>query len=173
MSPGDAGADAPRGPLPTLRVVYVYAVWIALLGVVVMPGVRNQPDHRYDSFPWSSYPMFAHTRKDTSTVVHHAVGRTAAGERVRIPPRLVANDEVLQAAATIQGAIRRGGRTSRALCRAIARNTAAHSAAAFAAIENIEIVSDRYDSIEYFAGDTTPIKTRVHARCPVTRAEAR
>ncbi len=157
--PGDAGG--------WLSGVYAYAVWIALLGIVVMPGIRNQPEHRYDSFPWSSYPMFAHSRKTSKTVVHHAVGYTEDGERRRLPPRLVANDEVLQAAATIRNEIRRGGRRSRALCRRIARNTAASPA--YDEVVRVEIVTDHYDCIEYFAGDIAPKRSKVHASCPVLR----
>ncbi len=163
-----APADGEADEGGWLRAAYVYVVWIALLGIVVMPVIRNQPERRYDSFPCSSYPMFAHTRKTTKTVVHHAVGYTEDGERRRLPPKLVANDEVLQAAATIRNAIRRGGRRSRALCRKIARNVVAASPA-YDQVVRVEIVTDHYDCIEYFAGDIAPKRSKVHAKCLVDR----
>lgn len=146
-----------------LNRAYVYVVYAALVGLVLMPLTR---DKRYDSFPWSSYPMFAHTRKTTKTVVHHAVGRTAKGARRLLPPKFVANDEVLQAAATIRGAIRRGRRGSSELCKSIAARVAADPVRA-AIVTHVEVVTNHYDSIEFFAGDTTPRKSRLHARCRV------
>jgi hypothetical protein len=122
-----------------------------------------------DSFPWSSYPMFAHGRPSPVTGVHHLLAIDADGRRRPVPPALVANDEVLQADVTIQRAIRRGKKTSVALCRKVAARLAEDPDWSDAV--RVELVSEKFDALRYFAGDRAPLtKPRLRARCKVKRA---
>jgi len=140
---------------------YGYGVSLVLLAIVAAP-VLQAPG--YDSFPASSYPMFARDRAREATV-HHVVGITDDGRHRPIPPPLVANDEVLQAAATIAGAIRTG--RAQPLCEEVAARIADETL--WREFAWIEVTSDRYDVITYFEGATTPSHRNIHARCRIRR----
>ncbi len=145
--------------------VHAWALGGLVLALVLSPLCRPPGA---DSFPFSSYPMFAHGRPTAETLVHHLLAVTADGARRPVPPRLVANDEVLQAAETLRKAIRGGKRPSAALCRSVAARLADDPA--WSDVVRLELVSERFDAIAYFAGDTAPIAApRVRARCKVKR----
>lgn len=122
-------------------------------------------DKGRDSFPLSSYPMFA--RKQVSKSVHlsYAVGINSAGERTPLAPELVANSEVLQARAALSRAVRSPAKT-KALCKSIAARVAA--ADDYAAITEVRIVTGLHDSVAYLRGDTGG-RERVRASCEVSR----
>jgi hypothetical protein len=40
---------------------------------------------------------------------------------------------------------------------------------AWADVVHLDLLSERFDALRYFTGDTTPIKARRRARCPVPR----
>lgn len=142
-----------------------WLVAAGLLAVQVSPLARGP---HYDSFPWSTFPMFAHGRPDALTHVDRVVAVAADGTSRPVPPRLVANDEVLQAAATLRSTIRRGKKSTRALCRQIAARVAADPA--WADATRVEIVSLKYDALAYFAGDHAPLgKPRLRGKCKVPR----
>jgi hypothetical protein len=147
---------SPRG-----SAAYAYAVSALLLAVVAYPLTQGP---RYDSFPWSSYPMFARDRARVANVAH-VVALSDDGRHRPVPPPLVANDEVLQAAATIRAAIR--GSRAPALCRQVAERVAA--APAWDDFTWLEVATDRYDVIEYFGGAVVPIERDLHARCRIRR----
>jgi hypothetical protein len=69
-------------------------VSIAAITLVLTPLARDPIAG--DSFPLSTYPMFAFERRLRETFTY-AVGRTASGERRTIEPGHVANHEVMQA----------------------------------------------------------------------------
>lgn len=142
-----------------------WAIGAVILGLTMSPLVRAPG---YDSFPFSSYPMFAHGRKDALTQSHRAVGVLADGSRVALPPRSLGSDEVLQADATMRHAIRRGRPGVSKLCYAVAGRVAKDPS--LAAVVGVELVSEKYDAIGYFAGETAPIAApRRHGRCKVVR----
>lgn len=144
---------------------YAWLVSGALLLMVLSPLARPAGA---DSFPWSSYPMFGHGLADARTTVHHLVGFDAAGQRRVVPPTLVANDEVLQAEATLARAVRGGRKPSAELCQAVAARIAADPD--WAEVVRLELLSERYDAVAYFAGDTAPIRPpKARARCKVVR----
>jgi hypothetical protein len=135
----------------------------ALLGLTLSPLLRPPT---YDSFPFSSYPMFAHGRKDALTDAHRALALYPDGTRVTLPPRALGTDEVLQADTTLRLAIRRGKKHLDRLCQQIAARVARDPA--FAGATVVELVSERYDAIAYFAGATDPVdKPRRRAVCKV------
>jgi len=155
--------EAAREPgREALRARLVAALMLATLAWPLIQGPR------YDSFPWSSFPMFAHGRADAITRVDQLLAVSADKSRRPVPPRLVANDEVLQAASTLHTAIRRGRKASAALCRQVAARVAADPD--WADVVRLELVTVKFDALQYFAGDTTPQgKPRVRARCKVPR----
>lgn len=142
--------------------------WPWLLGVTLL-GLMLSPLARpagADSFPFSSYPMFAHGRKDAVTDVDRAVALMPDGAALPLPPRALGTDEVLQAATTLRHAIRRGRRAAGRLCAAIAARVAADPE--FAGAREVELRTERYDALAYFAGDTAPLTAPARrARCKV------
>lgn len=151
----------PQAPAP--GPAWPWAVGLVLLGLALSPMARPLG---YDSFPFSSFPMFAHGRKDAVTSVHRAVAVMPDGARVALPPRALGSDEVLQVDATLRHAIRRGKKGSERLCRAVAGRVAADPS--FAGATHVELLTERYDALVYFAGDTAPLgEPKRRARCKV------
>jgi hypothetical protein len=132
--------------------VFVIAVMLPVLG-----------DTRSDSFPLSTYPMFSGLR-DSTTSIDHVVGVAGDESRTPLPPESVANDEVLQALAIIRGAIRQGPEATETLCQKAALWV---YEARWQNIETVEVLTDRFDSLDYFDGDKSPISSVLHARCVV------
>ncbi|MCY0987893.1 hypothetical protein OV203_12210 [Nannocystis sp. ILAH1] len=160
--PEDMSSAPPptRGPAP-----WPWLVGLVLLGLSLSPMLRPLG---YDSFPFSSFPMFAHGRKDAVTTVHRAVAVLPDGTHVALPPRALGSDEVLQADVTLRHAIRRGKKASAALCKAVARRVAADPAHAEAVA--VELLTERHDALAYFAGDLTPLAPpKRQARCKLPR----
>lgn len=145
------------------RPAYAWTATLVLLALLAWPLTRAR-----DSFPFSSFPMFAHGRPDAITSVDHLIAVAADGTRRAVPPRLVANDEVLQADTTLRSALRRGKKAAGALCRQVAARVAADPE--WSDIVRLELVTEKFDAIRYFAGDTAPIaRPRVRTRCKVKR----
>lgn len=108
-----------------------------------------------DSFPLSTYPMFSVARPQQATV-NSAVGFDTAGDELTLRPIDIGGTrEVIQAAATVSRAISRG--EAEDLCREVLTNVPT------AAV--IEIVTETYDVIAYFAESEEPLQRIVHARC--------
>jgi hypothetical protein len=78
------------------------------------------------------------------------------------PERIAATDEVILAAVTVSDAINSGHGDR--LCAEIARRVASAGPREAAAVE---VVTERYDALEWFAGHRTPLARVVHARCAV------
>jgi hypothetical protein len=135
-----------------------YAMTLLLAGLVASPLFGAFPG---DSFPVSTYPMFASARS-TEVVMPHAIAITTSGEERRVRPREVANDEVIQAFETIRQAIRQGQEAIDQLCGHIARNVAHHGD-----VVMVQIVTSHYDGLEYFAGDKQPKGRWVEGECAV------
>jgi hypothetical protein len=135
---------------------------IVVIAATLSPLLRKPP---YDSFPLSTYPMFASVRKTAWLDV--IVGFDAAGTEHRIPPRLVANAEVMQAAETIHLAVRQ--RRAPQLCQQVAARVAADPD--FAHVVRLEVQRRKFDPLGYF---TSPPEERLldlrrRARCEVPR----
>ncbi len=143
------------------QALYAYTVSAIVLAVVAAPGLQELS---YDSFPASSYPMFARGRAQVATI-HHVVGITDDGRHRPIPPPLIANDEVLQAAATIATEIRAGRAAT--FCRQVALRVADEPR--WQEFTWLEVTSDRYDVLTYFTGETKPQSRDIHARCRIRR----
>lgn len=91
-------------------------VSIVLIAATASPVLRNPND---DSFPLSTYPMFAWKRTTTVTM-EYLVGFTVTGERWHLPPRTTGSSQPMQAMRILQGAAGRGRTGQLALCKAAA-----------------------------------------------------
>jgi len=134
-----------------------------LVAIVALPVLRDPADLRDDSFPLSTYPMFARAR-GSQIEMAYAIGVTAAGQRRVLTPRLVGSREVLQAATAIDRAIMTGH--TRELCREIASRVATD--ASVDDITQIRIVHGRHDAMAVV--QTGEVGREVdYLRCPVRR----
>jgi hypothetical protein len=136
-------------------------VSLAALAATLWPLLRDPA--RGDSFPLSTYPMFAASRGVTHTL-DYPVGRTVDGAPRPIRPRHVANAELMQARVAVQRAV--GQRRLPALCARIAGNVAADPA--LADVATVEVVRGRHDALALLL-DGVRGPERVLAACPVDR----
>nr|PZN25044.1 MAG: hypothetical protein DIU78_11005 [Pseudomonadota bacterium] len=97
-----------------------------------------------------------------------AEGIDAEGTRHRLPPRLVATEEVMQAAATVRRAVRSGRAAMGRLCASIADRAA--RSAEHASLVEIALVEARFDPVAYFVRGPEPEERRVAHRCAVASA---
>jgi hypothetical protein len=116
-----------------------------------------------DSFPLSTYPMFARPRGQP--ILYALVATARDGSERRVPAALVASGEVLQTKVLIQRSVEGGPLAMQALCEATAAKLAA--AAAGATPSFVDVVRRRYDPIGYFTSGPTPIEQERLLRCPV------
>jgi hypothetical protein len=142
---------------------WAYLVGFGMLGTVAAPGFRPPGD---DSYPISTYPMFA--RPKAKTVLSFAEGVDASGRTRRLPPELVANDEPMQAAHTVRRAIDGGPERRERLCRRIAERVAQDPG--LAAVLSVRLVQGRFDSVGYFLGESEPEERATHCECAVRRS---
>jgi hypothetical protein len=143
-----AGVD--EGPSPAVR-WRRRAVAGAVLLAVAWPVVRG-----HDSFPLSTYPMYAETRgKDVS--ISTAVGVDGSGSRRRLSLRAIAQtDDPLIAESAVDDAVRRG--EADALCAEIALRVPD-------GIERVEVVAERHDVVARAAGRPSLLDRSVRASC--------
>lgn len=149
------------------RAVFCYSLTALVIAAVLYP---LSFDKREDSFPLSSYPMFArfHPKPTLNEYYLVAASRGDAPEfRRSVPPELIANSEVLQAQATIRGAVRRGPRAMKALCAEVAARVA--RSPSFDRAGEVRLVKGTYDAIAYLTGTDTRGREVVRARCQVPR----
>jgi hypothetical protein len=142
--------------------LYGAVLSVLLIGLSVWPAIKTPST---DSFPFSNYPMFA--RKKGHPLVHRVVGVTAKGERLRVPPEMIANDEVMQAYRTVRAAVRKGKKGTALLCRDTAERII--ETGSMKDVIRLEVLSDRYDAVRYFTHAPIPIRSRTHSICPVNR----
>ena len=138
-------------------------VSLALVGAVLAPVLRT-PDA--DSFPLSTYPMFASRRPAQQTFVY-AIGATATGARRVLDTAHVGTGEVLQAIQVFERTYAGGARELTALCNSIAARVAVD--ADLADIITIRIVTGTHDAVEYLARGQVGQERDV-VRCPVPRS---
>ena len=121
---------------------------------MLAPAVRDR-----DGFPLSTYPMFSYDRGRIADI-DTAVGIDSSGTTRRLSPELIAGgSEVIHAAATVSKSISRGDTLE--LCNEIAARARGRD------LVSIEVVTERYDVIDWFADDEQPLNVTVHARCEV------
>ena len=131
------------------------AVALAIVLVGVVPFVLDR-----DSFPLSTFPMFA-ADIDRTQSVDTAVAVDAAGAVIRLTPAEIGGTTVVNQAASVVTTAIVGGRAAD-LCAVIAGRVGGDAGAVA-----VEVVTERYDAVRWFDGDRTPVDRVVHARCPV------
>jgi hypothetical protein len=147
------------------------------LGLTVLVAAPGFGDPNWDSFPLSTYPMFARPR--SMPRLFFAEGASRDGTRHRLSPSLVANDEVMQATASVRRAVSAGPAAMQALCHQIAeriahdsrpaegRRQAHDSRPADTAIIEVRLSSARFDPVRYFSHGPEPVERTTHERCDV------
>jgi hypothetical protein len=136
-----------------------------LLGLAVVvataaPALRSAQD---DSYPFSTYPMFARLLDKPQLTM--AVGVTASREVLRLPPEMVANDEPMQAMRTLRRAAEADRQVLKALCASIASRVA--RTPDFAQVRQVRIVRARFDPLTYFEGAPEPREAERLVQCRV------
>jgi hypothetical protein len=146
---------------PESRIIAVVASVVLVL-MTLSPVLRKNPYD--DSFPLSTYPMFASVRP-REVKLSYALGVTATGERRMLKPRLIGSGEILQAFTTIARAVAAGPGEQQKLCRAIAERVRSSDRDDIVAIR---IVTGTHDAIDLLTDDKLG-KERELTRCPVKR----
>jgi hypothetical protein len=126
-----------------------YSVSVGLLVAVMAPAFG---DPAADSYPLSTYPMFA--RPKAKTFIAFAEGIDDKGHGTRLGPELVANGEVMQASHTLHRAIRGGSERLAHVCARIADGVASDSR--LASVVRIRLAEGQFDSVGYFLGASEP-----------------
>ena len=139
-------------------------VGVAVTLATLSPSLRSAP-FADDSYPFSTYPMFARTM--TKRVIVFAEG-TGTPSPKRLGPELVANDEPMQAQRTLSNAAKAGKPALRVLCARIAERVA--SSAELKEIRRVRIVRALFDPLRYFEVDAEPEQREVLSQCRVRRA---
>jgi hypothetical protein len=153
---------APRFPrFPTTR-VWGSIVSLGLLLVVAYPLTRDPATG--DSFPLSTYPMFAFKRPGARVAMDYVVATGPGGARKHVPPELVANHEVMQALMTIRRAVQT--RHAATLCAEVAARAARDRA--FDRMDTINVVFGDHRGVDYLVHDRVGTE-RTHARCAIPR----
>jgi hypothetical protein len=135
-----------------------YAIGVACVATLAVfaPTVFG----RDDSFPLSTYPMFAKHRGQPEMVKLIAI--TAEGG-LPVRPELLGTGEVLQAKVLLEQVAVKSAGQRRKFCTQTANRLAKLPEAA--AWRELELVRVKYDPIDYFYNDARPISETVLTRC--------
>lgn len=136
-----------------------YLLGLGLPAAVLAPLLSGASD----SFPLSTYPMFAQPRGELTLYSMVALG--GDGHEERLPPALLGTKEVLQAKVLIQRSVDGGSDSMAQLCSDVAARVAA--APDFSTARALAIVQRRYDPIAYFVGSPTPLAEQRLFECPL------
>lgn len=129
-----------------------------VLAMLIAPAVVDR-----DSFPMSTYPMYARSRGNVVSIVT-ANGETSTGETVRLTLDVIGNiDDPLIVASLLRDAVRGGLTETENLCGLIAGRAAAEETEA----DQISIVTETHRVVDRAAGRPSLIDREVHSSCPV------
>jgi hypothetical protein len=153
-APATAKPEPPSGSRALGAVVS-----IALIAATLYPVTLHPYD---DSFPLSTYPMFASPRK-TTIDINYVVGFSQRGDvRWHVPPSVIGSSEVLQAKQIVDRAVGGGPPKMRELCERIARRVRAGRSD----IAYVAIVFGRHDAVDYLVRGVRGTERELH-RCTV------
>lgn len=138
-----------------------YGFGLGLVALVAAPGFGDPTD---DSYPLSTYPMFARPRGKPLLSFMEGV---TDGEPVRLPPEIVAHNEIMQAVATVKRAVQAGPAAMAQLCTRVAADVALDPA--YASVREVHIVSARFDPVRYFTEGPVPEERYEQFHCVVPR----
>lgn len=147
--------DARPGSAPMMSRRTRGAVTVLVLAALLSPVARD-----HDTFPLSTYPMFAGLRGRETTFAT-AVGIDRDGRVHRLSPRVIGGiDDPLVVISEVRNAI--VDNRVRELCRAIAGRVDAPEVVA------VEVVSERHDTVDEVSGKKSLVERTVHGRCEVS-----
>src|SRR5687767_13883903 len=142
-------------------------VWGSIVSLVMLAAVASplaRDPVRGDSFPLSTYPMFAYKRPGARVAMDYVVATGPDNARRHVPPELVANHEVMQALMTIRRAVSSGRAPT--LCAEVAARAARDRR--FDAMDTIHVAFGDHRGVDYLVhGRRGPERT--HAHCPIPR----
>jgi hypothetical protein len=128
-----------------------WLVTVLVLLALVSPVVRDR-----DSFPLSTYPMYATTRPEVVAFAT-VVGRDGEGQGVDLSlPTIARTDDALIGQARVRQAIAAGRAAD--LCAEVADR-------APAAATQVEVVTERHDVVALATGEPSLVDRVVHATC--------
>jgi hypothetical protein len=136
-----------------------WRAWTAVALVIVVIGIVPVALDR-DSFPLSTFPMFS-AHIDRTQSIDTAVGLRADGTVVRLTPAQISGTTIVNQAASVVSAAIAGNRSDD-LCAAVAARLGTSTEATA-----VEVVTERYDAVDWFDGSRTPVDRVVHAHCAV------
>lgn len=142
-------------------------LWGGLVSLLVLAAVAwplSRDPERGDSFPLSTYPMFAYKRPEARVTLHYVIAVGPDGARRHVPPALVANAEVMQAMMTVRRAVDRG--ESQRLCEEVAARVARHRG--FDRMDTVQVVFGDHRAVAYLVRGVHG-KERPLARCAIPR----
>ena len=155
-----------EAPLLARRVTHsrvpAYVVGLGVVLAAAWPAFRPAGE---DSFPLSTYPMFARVLdKPQVSFVERLDDKRRPH---RLSPDQLGSDEVMQAYRTIKRAVRKGPKATEALCRTLAKRVASRE-------QNkrevrLRIVRARFDPVAYFVDEAEPEEREVLATCSAGR----
>lgn len=131
------------------------------LGAVVLTAIPVLWRAERDSFPLSTYPMFA--RRLANPTVYFVERVDEKGRARRLTPEQVSGQEVMQSFKTIRRAVRGGPSAVEKLCRAIATRLAKRERRE--RFVQLRVVGASFDPVLYFTEDAAPEERTVEGTC--------
>jgi hypothetical protein len=130
-------------------------VTLAVVGALIAPVVAN-----HDSFPLSTYPMYARTRPTEVDIVT-AVGIDSSGHDVPLSMSvLAATDDPLIAESRLRTAAAGGTAVRMAMCEEIAARSGD-------GVVGVRLVTERHDVVRRASGKDSRLGVEVHAECEI------
>lgn len=130
--------------------------WRRLVTVLVLLAVVSPALRVRDSFPLSTYPMYATARSDV-VAFPTVLGFDASGARAPLSLRTIARtDDALVGQSRIRQSI--DGGAAAELCDEVAGR-------ASDAVVRLEVVTERHDVVALVAGDESLVDRTLHATC--------
>src|SRR5947207_11665441 len=123
------------------------AAGVAVVVVGAVPVVLDR-----DSFPLSTFPMFAADIPATQSI-DTAVGGRPDGSTVRLTPAQIAGTTVVNQAVSVVSTAIASGQAAE-FCAAVAGRVQGGDDGATA----VEVVTERYGAAAWFEGDRTPVE---------------
>jgi hypothetical protein len=141
------------------RVARRVGAWAGLVTLVLAMLAPTLFWSERDSYPLSTFPMFASDRGPVSGLTNVA-GIGAGGEVHRLSAaEVTGTDEVMLAVATVVRAVNEG--RAEQLCASVAAGLDRPEVVA------VEVRTERVNSVRWLQGDREPESVTVHARCEV------
>ena len=142
----------------------MFGLVVTVVALVAVAWPLSRDPVRGDSFPLSTYPMFASRRPGAKVGLVYVIATAADGARRHVPPYLVASAEVMQAIVTVAQAVSRGDAAG--LCRRVAARVARDGG--FAPFTTVQVIAGNHAAVDYLVHGKRGTE-RVLATCAIER----